>query len=244
MARIATPARSRPRAATKASGRVARRAVKAVEPDASLPTRLAAKVAARVLHALARRAREAGSSALRSAAGGAAELSEHGLAEWFDEHRLPIQVGLDVAVPIEVAWREWMELASLPEGTHTVESIERDGDRLTGRTSGPRGVDWEAEVSDEREHESFAWRSVEGSDCAGLVTFHRLGDRLTRVELDIDVLPVGPAEAVTLALHLAHRRALADLRRFKARVEFISPDAYAPQQRNGRRRQGPEDEQG
>jgi hypothetical protein len=29
-----------------------------------------------------------------------------------------------------------------------------------------------------------------------------------------------------LALHLAHRRAEADLRRFKAHVEFINPDVY------------------
>jgi hypothetical protein len=58
------------------------------------------------------------------------------------------------------------------------------------------------------------------------VTFHRLSDRLTRIELDLDVLPTSPAEALTMASHVAHRRAQADLRRFKAHVEFISPDVY------------------
>jgi hypothetical protein len=67
---------------------------------------------------------------------------------------------------------------------------------------------------------------MQGSDCAGLLTFHRLSDRLTRLELDLDVLPTNPAEALTLASHLAHRRAETDLRRFKAHVEFISPDVY------------------
>lgn len=40
------------------------------------------------------------------------------------------------------------------------------------------------------------------------------------------MLPTSPTEALTLSLHLAHRRAEADLRRFKAGVEFINPDLY------------------
>ena len=71
---------------------------------------------------------------------------------------------------------------------------------------------------------------MEGTDVAGLATFHQLSDRLTRIELDLDVVPTNPTEAMAMALHLAHRRAEADLRRFKAHVEFISPDAY---QENG-----------
>jgi uncharacterized membrane protein len=122
----------------------------------------------------------------------------------------------------------------LPEGVHRIVDVERDGDSLVGRTAGPREVDWEAEIKDEREDESFAWLSVEGTDVAGLATFHQLSERLTRIELDLDVVPTNPTEAMTLALHLAHRRAEADLRRFKAHVEFISPDAYEEQShRNG-----------
>src|SRR5205085_571680 len=102
-----------------------------------------------------------------------------------------------------------------------------------GRTAGPRGVDWEAEIKDEREDESFAWRSVAGTDVAGLATFHQLSERLTRIELDLDVVPTNPTEALAMALHLAHRRAEADLRRFKAHVEFISPDAYEERDGSG-----------
>jgi uncharacterized membrane protein len=140
--------------------------------------------------------------------------------------RLPIQLSIDVAVPIHVAWEQWRSWGSLPEGVHRIQDVERDGDSLLGHTAGPRSVDWEAEIKDEREDESFAWRSVAGTDVAGLATFHRISDRLTRIELDLDVVPTNPSEAVTLALHLAHRHAEADLRRFKAHVEFISPDAY------------------
>jgi uncharacterized membrane protein len=139
---------------------------------------------------------------------------------------LPIQVSIDVAVPLKFAWDEWMGFGSIPEGVHRIEDVEREDNALFGRVAGPRSTDWEAEIVDEREQQSFAWRSVQGTDTAGLVTFHRLSDRLTRIELDLDVLPTNPAEALTMASHMAHRRALADLRRFKAHVEFINPDEY------------------
>jgi uncharacterized membrane protein len=144
--------------------------------------------------------------------------------------RIPIQLSIDIAVPVPVAWDEWMTFESLPEGMHRVEEIERDGDDvLVGRLSGVKVDDyWEAEILDERQDQSFAWRSSGGSDCAGLITFHSLADRLTRVELELDVIPTRMGEAAGLALHLADRRAERELRAFKARVETISPDDYPP----------------
>jgi len=141
---------------------------------------------------------------------------------------LPIQVSVDIAVPLQLAYDEWMRLEFLPEGSHTVEQVERDGpDALTGRlNTRPWPRRWEAEIRDERDCESFAWRSVKGSDCAGLVTFHDLGERLTRLELQLDIVPVRPLEAAQFALRLADARARNELRRFKARLETISPDAY------------------
>jgi uncharacterized membrane protein len=140
--------------------------------------------------------------------------------------RLPIQRSIDVAVPIDVAWEQWMELCHLPEGTHRLDDVSRDGDRLNGCLSGPGKRDWEAEIVDEREQESFAWRSTEGSDSAGLVTFHELADRLTRLELNLDIRPQGVLEAAALALRVADLRVQAELRRFKAEVELLNPDVY------------------
>jgi uncharacterized membrane protein len=140
---------------------------------------------------------------------------------------LPIQCSIDIAVPLELAYEEWMKLETLPEGAHRVSDIERQGDSLRGRIRGLRSdMKWEAEILDDRPRESFAWLSKTGSDCAGLVTFHRLSDRLTRIELQLDVVPVGVEEAAELMLRLADRRAQADLRRLKAKLETISPDDY------------------
>jgi uncharacterized membrane protein len=166
--------------------------------------------------------------AVRDAAGSVRERAATPLASRV--RRIPIQLSIDIAVPVPVAWDEWMTLESLPEGMHRVEEIERDGDDvLVGRLSGVKVDDyWEAEILDERQDESFAWQSSGGSDCAGLITFHELAERLTRVEVELDVIPSRIGEAAGLAVHLADRRAERELRAFKARVEKICPDDYPP----------------
>src|SRR3954471_9064212 len=142
---------------------------------------------------------------------------------------LPVQRSLDVAVPIEAAWDEWMRFDWLPDGAHRVEDIGRDGDSLFGRLAGPRiSRDWEAEITDERVDQSFAWQTVEGSDTSGLVTFHRLSDRLTRLELQLDVVPEGMGQTLALVLRLADRRAETVMRSFKAQAEALDPDEYPP----------------
>lgn len=159
---------------------------------------------------------------------------------------VPIQLSIDIAVPVAVAFEEWMKLEFLPEGAHRIVDIKRRRDRLRGRIDGARAQHslWRAEIREERPYESFAWRSVTGSDCLGLITFHRLAERLTRLELELDVVPVRAPEAFELLVHVADRRAEIDLRRFKARLERISPDDYpAYLKRAGESQQGDHDEE-
>lgn len=233
MASSATPARSskvrskKPATPGGAAKQVARAAKSATEAavDVPKPNKLVRVVAKKTAKTVARKTVQMGASAVRRAADRAAEVGRNAY-ETGTSKLVPIQLSIDVAVPIHVAWEEWRSYGRLPEGIHRIEDVERDGDALVGHIAGPREVDWEAEIKDEREDESFAWRSVAGTDVAGLATFHKLGDRLTRIELDLDVVPTNPSEALAMALHVAHRRAETDLRRFKAHVEFISPDAY------------------
>jgi uncharacterized membrane protein len=185
---------------------------------ASLARLAAKKVAIRAL--------EAGAEKIRAAAEKTAENGKGAVGSGL-RRRLPIQRSVDVAVPVRVAWEEWMAFTFLPEGVDRVEEIEREDNVLTGCcTVGPWKRDWSADILDEREQQSFAWQSLEGSDCAGLVTFHELGRRLTRIELGLDVQPTSVVEALALSTHFADRRAEADLRRFKARLELINPDVY------------------
>jgi uncharacterized membrane protein len=218
-------AASKARPASKAAEALAEHA-----PSLPKPHSLGGKLALAAIKKIAKRAARTAGGAIRELTTQAVTAARDHVQspEGATTGRLPIQVSIDIAVPIRVAWEEWMALDALPEGIDTVTDIERDGQDLIGRTSDPRQADWAAEVLDERERESFAWQSHEGSDCAGLVTFHELSDRLTRIELNLDVVPTTLAEHIALTTHVANRKARTDLRRLKARLELINPDAYPP----------------
>ncbi len=186
---------------------------------------VAKKAAKKTLKTVSRRSLQAGGEALRSAGSLGRQAMRAGMSRVVD-HRPPVQASVDVAAPISVVWAEWMTFEWFTEGLHSIEEIERDGDELTGRVVAPHERDWRAEIVDEREQQAFAWRSYEGTDCAGLVTFHQLSERLTRVEADLDVMPTNPGETFLLSLPVPARRAERVLQMFKAHVEFINPDEY------------------
>ena len=156
-----------------------------------LTSKLVARSAAKRLPALAERA----TRSLPALAEGAAASNGNGTPLLARIRSLPIQCSVDIAVPLEVAFGEWMKLEFLPEGAHRVEQIKRRGNRMRGKIAGALAQHsaWRAEIREERPNESFAWRSLKGSDCLGLATFHRLSERLTRIELELDVVPVRPA---------------------------------------------------
>jgi uncharacterized membrane protein len=240
----AAAAKRAPKKAKKASSKATGVSTPSIPKPNSLVGKLAAKMIKRVAKKVAGRALESGAEVVHAAAEKAARTPKEAIEAIGKgaPKRLPIQRSIDVAVPLLVAWEEWLALESLPEGVDTVTEIERDGDVLVGRLSGPRSRDWEAEILDEREQQSFAWMSHGGSDCSGLITFHELSPRLTRLELNLDVVPTGITDTVKLTTHLADRRAEAELRRFKARVELINPDEYEEEVEASRQAQEPEPE--
>jgi uncharacterized membrane protein len=218
------------RPAAKRTGKpAAQRGAKTVAKVAAkpaAPSKLARKAALKAAETLARRTLGSGVDMVRRTVELAGDRETGSITAGL-RRRIPIQRAVDVAVPLAVAWREWMALKTLPEGVNRVRDIERDGGaRLVGRTAGRGGAEWEAEILDERERQSFAWQSVRGSDVAGLVTFHQLSRRLTRVELSLDIVPTDARQALAVAGRVADHRAEVDLRRFKARLELINPDVY------------------
>jgi catechol 2,3-dioxygenase-like lactoylglutathione lyase family enzyme len=58
-----------------------------------------------------------------------------------------------------------------------------------------------------------AWRSESGTENAGVVTFHKLGDGRAQVTVQIDAEPDGPVESAGEAVGLFERRVKGDLER-------------------------------
>ena len=139
-----------------------------------------------------------------------------------DGRRMPIQQSVDVAVPVETAWKLWNRYEDYPKFMHRVESAEKVDPkhvRFTGKIWGIRRT-WEAKITEKRTHEAIAWTSEDGLENAGVVTFHRMGPRLTHIELSLDMAPHGPIEKIARGARFAKRAVRADLHRFKAYAEM------------------------
>lgn len=207
----------------KAKATAAKSTAKAIASPGSTPGTLARHAALKVLKHAGKRMMQSGGTFARGATERALDAASTA-TEAGAHRRPPIQASVDVAVPWDVAWAEWMTLEWMPDAAGEITGIRRgtNGD-LRGKLRQDR---WAAEITEVHEPHSFAWRAKRGSDCAGLITFHPLSDWLTRIELSLDAKPSHLGQAVALVSHRADRRTTAELRRFKARLELISPDEY------------------
>jgi hypothetical protein len=79
---------------------------------------------------------------------------------------------------------------------------------------------FEAEILEQRPDERIEWNVTEGLAHTGVVTFHKLSDRLTRIEISLDIEPSGFFEKVGRGWRFAKRAVRGDLHRFKAHVEL------------------------
>jgi uncharacterized membrane protein len=162
-------------------------------------------------------------SGVLSKIGGGDKGDEGGAPSGFGRgRRLPIQESVDVAVPLETAYNQYTQFEDFPKFMHRVEKVEQKDDTHLMWHENIWGVrrQWEAEITDQRPNERIAWESTSGSPRQkGAVTFHRLSDRLTRVEVNLDQEPKGVFEKTSSGFRMTRRALKSDLMRFKAFVE-------------------------
>jgi uncharacterized membrane protein len=143
--------------------------------------------------------------------------------------RMPVQQSVDVAAPLEVVYDQWTQFEDFPKFMHRVERVEQRDEATLVVSEKIWGVrrQWEAEIVEQVPDERIVWRTTSGTQHVGVVTFHELSDRLTRVELNIDVDPSGPIEKIARGGRFIKRAVRADLHRFKAFVEMRDEETGA-----------------
>jgi uncharacterized membrane protein len=132
-----------------------------------------------------------------------------------------IEQSIDVEVPVRTAYNQWTQFEDFPRFMEGVEEVhQHDEKRLHwAATIAGQRREWEAEITEQTPDERIAWRNVDGATNAGVVTFHRLADGVTRVMLQMEFEPEGVAEKAGDALGVVARRIKGDLDRFKEFIE-------------------------
>jgi uncharacterized membrane protein len=132
-----------------------------------------------------------------------------------------IEQSIEVAVPVRTAYDQWTQFEEFPrfmEGVEEVRQLDDTHTRWRTEVAG-REKEFDAEITEQTPDQRVAWRSEQGAEHAGVVTFHRLDDGVTRVMLQVDYEPEGVAEKAGDLLGAVERRVKGDLARFKEMIE-------------------------
>jgi membrane protein len=129
---------------------------------------------------------------------------------------------VDVRRPVADVWAAWSDLERLPTVFRSLVDAKRVDDRhmaMAARIAGESRT-WTAAITEMVEGDRIAWRSIDGPHHAGVVSFHALDERTTRVVVQLDWEPQGTFEVVGDRLGIVRRSLDADLRRFKEELEM------------------------
>ncbi|MFC4003302.1 SRPBCC family protein [Prauserella oleivorans] len=132
-----------------------------------------------------------------------------------------ITKAVDVNVPISTVYNQWTQFESFPEFMEGVEEIRQLDPTHTHWVTKIGGVrrEFDATITEQHPEERVAWTSDSGPDHAGVITFHKIADGVTRVTAQMDIDPEGFAEKAADKAGVIEKRVDGDLQRFKQFIE-------------------------
>jgi uncharacterized membrane protein len=136
--------------------------------------------------------------------------------------RMPIQQSIDIAAPRETVYNQWTQFEEWPQFMHRLDQATQEEDESVSFRTKVWGMsrEFEAQIVQQRPDERIMWNVSKGVQHTGVVTFHELDDRLTRVEVSLDVEPGSLLEKAARGMRHVKRAVRADLHRFKAFIEM------------------------
>ncbi|MDK1471988.1 SRPBCC family protein [Streptomyces sp. 549] len=132
-----------------------------------------------------------------------------------------IEESVEVDVPVTTAYNQWTQFEEFPHFMDGVERVDQLTPTSTHWVTKIAGVEreFDADITEQIPDERVAWTSVNGPKQAGVVTFHRLDDRRSKVMLQLEYAPEFFADTVADKLGLVRRTAKGDMERFKKFIE-------------------------
>jgi uncharacterized membrane protein len=132
-----------------------------------------------------------------------------------------VEKSIEVNQPLRKVYNQWTQFEDFPAFMEGVEEVEQlDEKRLRWHTS-VAGVDrtFETEIIEQEPDDRISWRTEDGEDHTGAVTFEDLAGDATRVSVVMSYRPENWVEKVGDAFNIIDKRVEGDLERFKELIE-------------------------
>jgi uncharacterized membrane protein len=129
---------------------------------------------------------------------------------------------IEVAVPVRTAYNQWTQFEDFPRFMSGVDRVIQVTPTRNHWVTSVSGVtrEFDTEITEQLPDERIAWTSVGGEvEQSGVVTFHRLDETHTKVMVQLEMDPEGPAEQVADKLGVVEHQVKADLGKFKEFIE-------------------------
>jgi uncharacterized membrane protein len=150
-----------------------------------------------------------------------------------------IEESFVVEVPVSTAYNQWTQFEEFPKFMEGVESVKQSDDTRLHWVAeiGGKREEWDAEIVEQQPDRKISWRVLDGHHSSGTVTFERLGDNQTRIDVVMEHETEGLTETLGSALRMDSRWVKGDLERFKDLVESrgVESGAWRGEVRAGER---------
>lgn len=159
---------------------------------------------------------------------------------------LPVQGAIDVALPVAAVFDLCARFEEYPQIVDRVTAVEVEDETHFDVFVRARGREHElsVELVDEVPAERLDWECGGEFEHSGVLTFHPLAPRLTRLELTIERASEGPLEQLARIVGLPERILAQELRRFKAVAELWEDGKEYESAEIGMSAEGEEPEEG
>jgi uncharacterized membrane protein len=132
-----------------------------------------------------------------------------------------VEESIEVDVPVSTAYNQWTQFKEFPRFMASVQEVHQVDDthlhwraNVAGKTK-----EWDAEITEQIPDQRIAWRSIGGVKNSGIVTFTRIGDNKTRIDLRMDYEPETTVEKAGAMVGGVKITAKGNLYRFKELIE-------------------------
>ncbi len=134
-----------------------------------------------------------------------------------------VEESIEVQVPVQQAYNQWTQFEEFPKFMEGIQSVQQLDDTHVRWVAEIRGEsrEWTTEITDQQPDKKVAWKTIGGElKNDGVVLFEQVGDRQTRVDVQMDVEGDSSAENVAGdLLGIVQAQVRGDLERFKQLVE-------------------------
>jgi len=132
-----------------------------------------------------------------------------------------IEKNIEVNVPVREVYNQWTQFEDFPRFMEGVKSVRQLDDKRVHWEAeiGGKKKEWDAEIFEQQPDQRISWRSINGAQNRGTVSFQPLDETRTKVALNLTYEPEGLVERVGGTLGVVAARVEGDLKRFKKFIE-------------------------